>query len=419
MADAHQSNLAATDHDPPSTTPRASFPKRAFRPMVALLLLSVVAIVFGQDLIRTTVNKSNTKKQAFGEMHIRYQRPKILYEIAPPETERDFERYKKTQGRLLKGQFVLNAALSQSEVRDTTLLKQQSDPVGWLEEHLEVDFPGDEFMRLSLDAPLSQEAVKIVNAVLNAYLNEVVNKAKKDQQARFRTLEEFHRTIKEELLTKKTGLAELTKILEPAPTQKVEAEYIDQVQNRVTQIKMELVRVVSRLSAVQEAEPPSKNEIELAVNSDPVIARLTADRLVQEELIALSSNQADGERDQNESPLLTDERRHLQAVVGALEKRRSLIEKSIREQLVEAPQKLLQAKVERLNLEQKKFEDELSKLRDTVHVTRNHSFELEELKKEIARNEGTALQFATEIERLQIELHAPQRITLVNQAQYP
>ena len=76
---------------------------------------------------------------------------------------------------MVKSPFVLSAALRDPAIANLELLKDQPQPFKFLEDRLEVDFPATEFMRNSFNGARSPDAVKIVNAVVTEYLNEVVN----------------------------------------------------------------------------------------------------------------------------------------------------------------------------------------------------------------------------------------------------
>src|SRR5262245_44979507 len=72
---------------------------------------------------------------------IQYQRPTLPAADAPPRervAEKEFEAYRRTHAVLIKSRAVLTAALKREGVGKLSLLKQQPDPVGWLEENLKV-----------------------------------------------------------------------------------------------------------------------------------------------------------------------------------------------------------------------------------------------------------------------------------------
>ena len=56
------------------------------------------------------------------------------------------------------------------------MIREQVDPVEWLQEKLKVEFiSGSEVMEIALAGSDPEELAAIVNAVKNAYMDEVVN----------------------------------------------------------------------------------------------------------------------------------------------------------------------------------------------------------------------------------------------------
>ena len=97
----------------------------------------------------------------------------------PADTEVEYQRYVKTQMALMKSRFVFNSALQHDGISSLPLLKSQADPIDWLEKSLEVTKLGEsEILEVSLVPRTgfsSKEQATIVNAVVDAYIDEVVN----------------------------------------------------------------------------------------------------------------------------------------------------------------------------------------------------------------------------------------------------
>ena len=91
--------------------------------------------------------------------------------------ELEFEIFKKTQLAKIYSYYVLQAALRNPVVAALPVFQNQPDPVAWLQENLEVDFPQDgEILAIRLRGPESHtnDLVLIVNEVTKAYEDEVV-----------------------------------------------------------------------------------------------------------------------------------------------------------------------------------------------------------------------------------------------------
>ncbi len=92
-----------------------------------------------------------------------------------------FEILKNTQVALLKSDFVLRSAIRNPAIAGLPVLRNQDDPVVWLQRHLEIQFPqNSEILSIKLRGIKSQAAdlAAIVNAVADAYKQEVLGNEK-------------------------------------------------------------------------------------------------------------------------------------------------------------------------------------------------------------------------------------------------
>lgn len=180
--------------------PQLSTGKRTGRTTaVVISMLFVVvaaALVFAQTGPAELVGRDEEHNPTAAEIRIFSQRPKPIFD----ETEMwDFEQYKQTQARLLKGFFVLQSALRQPEVARLELIRQQAKPVEWLEKNLHVSSPGTEFLRLTLRGDRSKEAATILNAVVDAYMKEVVGAEEQQRRQRLTELQKIAMKLGQEI----------------------------------------------------------------------------------------------------------------------------------------------------------------------------------------------------------------------------
>jgi succinoglycan biosynthesis transport protein ExoP len=93
----------------------------------------------------------------------------------------DFVTYLKTTSALIKSEFVLTAALR--EIKDLPTIKAQPDPIKYLDEELVVTWQdGSEVIRIVFKSHEPADAKKIVDAVQNAFMKEVVQKDIQEKQ---------------------------------------------------------------------------------------------------------------------------------------------------------------------------------------------------------------------------------------------
>jgi capsular exopolysaccharide synthesis family protein len=119
----------------------------------------------------------------------------------------EFVTYMKTQANLIKSPFVLRAAMRDSKIANTQILKKADDPVQWLEENLLIEFSeNSEILKISLTGDNAQELAEIVNAVHKAYLKEIVENERKVKQNELTRLEEVQKRWEDYLKAKETNL---------------------------------------------------------------------------------------------------------------------------------------------------------------------------------------------------------------------
>jgi Mrp family chromosome partitioning ATPase len=93
----------------------------------------------------------------------------------------DFVTYLKTTSALIKSEFVLTAALR--DIKDLPTIKAQKDPVKFLDEELLVTWQdGSEVVRVTFKSHEPADAKRIVDAVQNAFMKEVVMKDVQEKQ---------------------------------------------------------------------------------------------------------------------------------------------------------------------------------------------------------------------------------------------
>ena len=160
------------------------------------------------------------KYTATSWLRVARQQPHLLYKPAPPDSDKEFDTYRRTQQILAKSRFVLLAALRKPEVAKLPSIQEkqrQGDPVRWLGELVKVEYPGDaEIMSVSVTTGDPREAATLAAAVVDAYLTEIVN-AERDQKRQW--LSEMDRIYTEketELRSKKSDLIDLCLANEPS-----------------------------------------------------------------------------------------------------------------------------------------------------------------------------------------------------------
>src|SRR5262249_14819762 len=115
---------------------------------------------------------------AFALLQIASRPPQVAFTILETrvETRDELDTYQKTQLQLIKSRFVLNAALSDPQaVRLATTAEQDDGALEWLVKEVNVEFlNGSDLLRVALRGERPRDVAIIVNAIMSAYLREVV-----------------------------------------------------------------------------------------------------------------------------------------------------------------------------------------------------------------------------------------------------
>ena len=115
----------------------------------------------------------------------------------------DFATYIKTQAAMIRSHFVLTAALRDPSVAGLPMLREQADPIRFLEEELKIEFTeGSEIIKISLSGDDPRACAMIVNSIQEAFFREVVDEEIKRKKARLRQLEDENSKMQEEVKQK-------------------------------------------------------------------------------------------------------------------------------------------------------------------------------------------------------------------------
>ncbi len=106
------------------------------------------------------------------------------------EREAEFLTYRDSQINFLKSRPVLTSAMRVEGVKETRMMRDIKYPVEFLEQELIVDFDySAEFIRISLEGEYPEDIATVVNAVKDVYLDEVVYNERNQKINGLRTLE--------------------------------------------------------------------------------------------------------------------------------------------------------------------------------------------------------------------------------------
>jgi hypothetical protein len=129
-----------------------------------------------------------------------------------PDSELCYKRFQKTQISLLKSRRVVVAALGLRRLSEIPAIKNGKDPFHWLADHLRASFQDDsEVLEVSLKPGTGmsrEEQARVVNAIQNAYLDDVVNQELRSQRNRQKQLKRLNQTYSDLIKDRRERLRE-------------------------------------------------------------------------------------------------------------------------------------------------------------------------------------------------------------------
>ncbi len=358
---------------------------------------------------------------------------RILFDTADTAGQ-DFALYKNTQAQMLASDFVLIAALRRPEVAELPVLREEEDTVRWLGRELSVSFPGDgEIMEVRMTGEDPDALAALVNAVVTAYMEEVVHVERNQRRARLEELNEVHADKENELRQKLNALRQLAEQLGTGDSgtlalqQQYALQQFSQYRQELLRVDFERRRLITQLRVKQtqleqfdeETIEVSEFELDDFLAQDQAMGELLMRQdLLERMLVHLEETvrphllESYAENYENE----------LQVVVERIAQRRE----QLREQLKYRKHNALAAEVADLQTEIAIKEDERKHLAADVETMGKQvqqfggsSVDIDILTREIGSLEGVISPIAAERERLRVELRAGERITILQDAQPP
>jgi hypothetical protein len=197
---------------------------------LAIVALAGLGVIWVGNLLPLKAGLATPGKPK-AKLLIASSQPRILFQAdagnaAHPEVQ--YQRYLKTQMALMKSRFVFVTALGQPDIAKSPLVKSLTDPVEWLEQNLQVSRLDDsELIEVSLPRTgfSSKEQASLINAVVGAYIDEVVNKERKQMVERQETLKKISKTYSEMMKTRKDTIRKLLLSASPIQTISDQEEY--------------------------------------------------------------------------------------------------------------------------------------------------------------------------------------------------
>lgn len=341
----------------------------------------------------------------------------------------DFLNYRDTQINYLQSRTVLSAAVRRDGVMDTQTLKDVKHPVEWLEKQLQVESDiSPEFIRISLNGEHPEDLAIIVNAVKDAYLEDVPYNEHKDRIEKLKAAEAEFAELDQKVRKNEERIDQLASDLGTSDS-KTSIANQSLIQEQLRELQAELRQLNARIRSEEAAQQYLK-ERGLNPNQSGVLMPGAG-------LTAISPNSAENVvADQNSllQRQLFDVRRQIQQFESQLRNpnhpdliRLKKEEKQLNETLAggrpsstPAPSSsLAMSHHEHLMKQRQQIQVEIATLSERYRVIGARAVELEREKSRFAHDKKIRDGLADQISREQIELNAPQRVVVRQHANVP
>ena len=409
------------------------------------LLCWVLVVVFlarGEVASAWWAEPTGKKYTATALLKLDYKPSRILPHAAENTYAFEFEVFRDTQAALLKSRFVISAALRDPKLKDRACIRREDarhNAVAWLTKEIRVAFPSKAagIMEVSASEPDPQDAAAIVNAVVNAYMDKVVDRDKTQRGDRLEQLTQIAAEKENEVRAKREQLKRELEMIGAGDDEAMKAKTRLALQmfaemqrefqkmraeNRILQGK--LMELTTALADLPTAEIP---EIEVTAHLDhnPVYRDLYS-RLMLRELDRLRSDAAAPAAKQPPGRDQTAGRDQTQAEYDAMQKLLDRLEQQSRDQLRSAKRIALEQEKRRLGCQLKISTEQLSSFQKEVEKKQNEADSMGKssvsalmAKVDVENVERILRSVSEERERLRVELKAEPRVMVLGDRNSP
>jgi succinoglycan biosynthesis transport protein ExoP len=375
-------------------------------------------------------------------LHVATDAPNLLSSEAlrANTTTVEYRNYQKTQEAVLASSRVLGAALKREipekpgrKIAQLPLLRAHGDPIGWLQGKLEIESEGEAITVSLCNKDAAEELKLIVEAITNAYLEQIVNREAEARRERLKNLRDALEEYKTALKGKRDQLKALADQIGSNDKstltlkQQLQLQQLNVLETELTRVRANLKKAQAEYAVYGPAEQAVGADVPdavvmKAVNSDPQVQTLLADIQKMEGAIAshrrITKNGSD--------PALQKFRHELNAKRQALARYRQELKPvyltQLREEARSNSTSNSQEALKQIQILQKYERDltqDYDKLQDANKNLFQRSADVEQIKDEIEATEEAAKAVAKDMEALQVELRAPARVSVLSPPEVP
>jgi RNA polymerase sigma factor (sigma-70 family) len=270
-----------------------------------------------QSSPRVAPRKATPEPDVYALILIEDGEPRLLPDVrhvAPAEG--DPSVFRRTQAVLLRGRSTLRSALKRDEVKRLAIHKGKADPEGWLARNIEttlLDNTG--VLRVSLGEGSPEERAALINAVVAAYMDDVVYAEQRAKESRVADLDKALSISAENLRRKRETVHALSKHLGTGSLsfQRQSAlEELASLRKELLRVRLDKVGTVARLDHLKRTG--RKNSEAFARLQEEEIVLSEQEKLLEKDIFSLK---AQAERIAKDEERASADQRSLQEEIAA------------------------------------------------------------------------------------------------------
>jgi capsular exopolysaccharide synthesis family protein len=332
--------------------------------------------------------------------------------IDPRGPHTDLYAHQRNQISLVKSRLVLNKALSNPKVAELSVVREQTDPLDWLERRVQADFSiAPESMRISMTGDKPEELVTVVEAIRDAYLTEFHQKDRMERDDRLLLLSQYRDKYEKKLHDKKKYQQDAA-VPRNATSRELRIHYaqvnydramkdLDDNTRELRRLKFELEDLQSRESKLLSGELPD-NVLQESIKDDRATQTLAAEVVKLQSQISTSRLAYDKK---DFAPPIILLRNKLAAKLKELAAlRRDILQSELRKEFV-----AIQTKRSIAEQERKLLEDECKNLGKNLEDLVNKVEAVEVMVEDTSIPQSILTKITAEIEALTLQQDAPSR----------
>ncbi|NQT13346.1 MAG: polysaccharide biosynthesis tyrosine autokinase [Planctomycetes bacterium] len=347
------------------------------------------------------------------------------------ESRRRSESNTETQIELIRSPLVLGRVAAQEEMAERIDGEEEEAKIRWLLKHLDVEsVGGSELVKVSIETPEPTNSARIVNAIVDAYLDlqdqndtgrtrRVVELLEQERELRFREVARLRETVRE--LTEQTGGAG------SGPTLPRSGPPVD-IEDRLANAELELEILKAQSQALEETIAKKQVDVPVGALEAAIEERTEVQRLrefLAEKRLRLHEIESKSALS-NQDPFYRQLAREVASDEEMLERMKAELREQVRPEVETAL--LLQRRDElaemRSDLEQRRLTVAMltqrrEELLKEARQLSGEALDLEFERAELTQAEEVFQRITSRLAELRMERQAPTRVTLLRSAVAP